>query len=393
MSKGAYRPPKNLYQREGVFYCNIYHKGQRHRECLHTTSEREALKRLSEIRDRLAVAHTEAERFSFKEAVVEWSDTFLPGKKWKTTKRYLLSLKALDGTFGDVYLDQITPKLLGRFIATRRKDEVTNQTIKNDLTALSTILRVAMANGWIDANPAATYDRRILAHKAAQQKPPSAAVVARVLAYKRRKGKDRLRALVAFLHASGCRLGEATRLRWRDVDLTAGTVTLVETKTRPRTIRLRTRGGDAAAVLTRLDRHPHSDFVFWHDDGQPFRQASPRLRDLYKRVAKAEEAEKREFPLFRTHDLRHAFAIGWLNAGGDIYELSRHLGHSSVKTTEQNYLRWMDPNAKDRYEARADAGMVPAAVSEANSHKTATSVTVYPAALAEWTSEGVEIAG
>ncbi|BAK83265.1 phage integrase [Komagataeibacter medellinensis NBRC 3288] len=31
------------------------------------------------------------------------------------------------------------------------------------------------------------------------------------------------------------------------------------------------------------------------------------------------------------------FAIRWLKAGGDIYRLSRHLGHTSVKTTE-SYL-------------------------------------------------------
>jgi integrase len=34
------------------------------------------------------------------------------------------------------------------------------------------------------------------------------------------------------------------------------------------------------------------------------------------------------------HDLRHRFAIRWLKAGGNIDELSRHPGHTSVKTTE-----------------------------------------------------------
>jgi integrase len=34
------------------------------------------------------------------------------------------------------------------------------------------------------------------------------------------------------------------------------------------------------------------------------------------------------------HDLLHRFAIRWLKAGGNIDELSRHPGHTSVKTTE-----------------------------------------------------------
>jgi integrase/recombinase XerD len=46
------------------------------------------------------------------------------------------------------------------------------------------------------------------------------------------------------------------------------------------------------------------------------------------------------------HDLRHRFAIAWLKAGGDIYRLSRHLGHASVKTTEI-YLRWLTDEELD----------------------------------------------
>jgi integrase len=34
------------------------------------------------------------------------------------------------------------------------------------------------------------------------------------------------------------------------------------------------------------------------------------------------------------HDLRHAYAIAEIRADRDIYDLSHHLGHSSVKVTE-----------------------------------------------------------
>jgi integrase/recombinase XerD len=48
-------------------------------------------------------------------------------------------------------------------------------------------------------------------------------------------------------------------------------------------------------------------------------------------------AEDPAFKPFRVHDLRHRFAIRWLRNGGDIYRLSLHLGHSSIRVTE-NYL-------------------------------------------------------
>ncbi|PMP98923.1 tyrosine-type recombinase/integrase [Komagataeibacter saccharivorans] len=65
----------------------------------------------------------------------------------------------------------------------------------------------------------------------------------------------------------------------------------------------------------------------------------------------------RDNPLFRrfgVHDLRHAFAVRWLKAGGNIYRLSRHLGHSSVKVTEQNYLGFLTVEEQERVQFQAE---------------------------------------
>lgn len=43
------------------------------------------------------------------------------------------------------------------------------------------------------------------------------------------------------------------------------------------------------------------------------------------------------------HTLRHTFAVSYLRAGGNLYYLSRLLGHSSVKTTE-TYLKSVNVN-------------------------------------------------
>lgn len=46
---------------------------------------------------------------------------------------------------------------------------------------------------------------------------------------------------------------------------------------------------------------------------------------------------------FRFHDLRHRFAIDHLKRGGNIYNLQKILGHSSITTTEI-YLNYLSPD-------------------------------------------------
>ncbi len=83
-------------------------------------------------------------------------------------------------------------------------------------------------------------------------------------------------------------------------------------------------------ILVRQPRHITRHTVF-HADGRPFKNYASRFAG-YVRTARL---------TFRCHDLRHKFAIEWLREHGDIYRLSRILGHASVKTTEI-YLGYVD---------------------------------------------------
>lgn len=105
-----------------------------------------------------------------------------------------------------------------------------------------------------------------------------------------------------------------------------GEITLLRTKSnRPRTIKLTTPGGDAAGTIAGTPHHLKSPYIFWHGpEGGRYEEFSSGFGALARRLGKK----------IRAHDLRHKFAITWLRNGGDIYALSRHLGHSSVKTTE-----------------------------------------------------------
>jgi integrase/recombinase XerD len=341
----------NLYQRGSAWYGRLVFRGREYRESLRTADRKEAEARFTVWRQRIEAGGEAApDRVSFMAAVVAWDQTFLSkpeSVKPGTAKRYRVSLRNLDADFGSLALEEITRRRVATFVQRRAREGVSNATIRRDLTALSSILRFSVASGWIDHNPAREWDRSVIREKRPPQAPPAPAAVRVALGYARAP----MRQLAAFLAASGVRLNEAVTLEWSQVDLAAGVAQLTRTKTnRPRVIRLQTIAGDAAAVLQASKRYPGTDLVFWHDDGQPFRGASKDFGQLIARVVRLEAKAGRTFRRFRAHDLRHAFAIRWLRAGGDIYELSRHLGHTSVKTTEI-YLQWLD--APDGFSDRA----------------------------------------
>ena len=88
------------------------------------------------------------------------------------------------------------------------------------------------------------------------------------------------------------------------------------------------------------------DYVFTSENGGPFANFASRFVQIRTRAGTK----------FRCHDLRHEFAIRWLERGGDIYDLSRHLGHSSVKVTEM-YLDYVGQSgARERAQRKRSGG-------------------------------------
>lgn len=68
------------------------------------------------------------------------------------------------------------------------------------------------------------------------------------------------------------------------------------------------------------------------DEGKLWKQNPQRLREVL-----AEGSARATIPSITPHVLRHTFGTRWLQAGGDIYKLSKILGHSSVAVTEAHY--------------------------------------------------------
>lgn len=71
--------------------------------------------------------------------------------------------------------------------------------------------------------------------------------------------------------------------------------------------------------------------VFPEEDGEPRSKSCARFP--FKQAAKRAGLPD----ALRFHDLRHTFASHWVLDGGDIFRLSKILGHSNVVITQKVY--------------------------------------------------------
>lgn len=262
-------------------------------------------------------------RASWADAVVRYTTEIMPGAvKPATARRYLLSFRQVNDVMRPMHVDEITTRTISAVISARKRQAVTNATIRRDLTAISAVLKACVAWGWRDDNPAKSYDKGIIRERREPIHLPADSDVAEMLT----RCAPMVRRVVELLAETGMRQQEAVTLKWAQVNLSRREIQLTHTKTnRPRVVPL---NDLAAGTLAGTPRHIKSPLVFWHGDGKPYRNFATNFAKL-NRGGK----DKRDLG-FRCHDLRHRFAVRWLQEGRDIYDLSRVLGHTSVKTTE-----------------------------------------------------------
>ncbi|MFT8710928.1 tyrosine-type recombinase/integrase [Komagataeibacter rhaeticus] len=323
------RANANIYLRGKTYWGRVQIASREHRSSLRTTDAREARRRLRQWKTELErEAVTGDSDQLFEEAVIRWiTEVLATSVKPQTMRRYTISIRSLESTFKGVRVRDITTRLISNFVS-GRSGSVTNATIRRDLTALSRLLSACVAWGWITSNPALSFDRTIIRERRDPITPPCPVSVARVKA----ACPSGMAAILDLLEQTGMRENEAVSLMADNVDHERQQIRLLRTKTsRPRTIAWVTPGGNATALL---EQASCAGFLFPSRDGNPYRNAASNYGQVMRRVAAQCEAANIPFTRFRIHDLRHAFAIRWLKAGGDIYRLSRHLGHTSVKTTE-----------------------------------------------------------
>jgi integrase len=186
---------------------------------------------------------------------------------------------------------------------------------------------------------------------------------------------DRLGALFELAANGGLRRGELCGLRWVDVDLDAGLVTvrqqLVQDGAKIYIDTPKTAAGEHRRVdlddmtvralyawrgrqdLERLEAGPgwtDTDLVFTREDGTPLRPEF--VTKHFTRLAR-----DLGLPAARLHDLRHAAASLQIAAGVPLAVISKRLGHSSINVTVDIYGHLLE--GAGRQAANAAAALIP----------------------------------
>jgi integrase len=280
------------------------------------------------------------------------------GSYRETVNRYI------DPAIGRIPLTRLQPEDVAGMLRRLSDRGLSPTTVRYAHAVLRIALGRAVKSGRVIRNVASLVEPP--ARKTAERRPLTAGQARAFLAL---VAEDRLAALYSLAIATGMRQGELLALRWEDVDLDGGRLTirhtlrlgtrdLAEPKTERarRTLRL---GADSLVALREHRRRQleerlaagrrwvDGDFVFTTSIGTPL--DSRNVTKAFQRVL-----AQAGLPHQRFHDLRHACATLLLEDGEDLGVVSRILGHSQIATTADVYAH-LTPAMLERSAARMDA--------------------------------------
>jgi integrase len=268
----------------------------------------------------------------------DWSPVVLPTLKYASQKHYRYVLNVhLVPTFGKTRLCDIARESIQSFLAQKLSTGLAWKTVKHIRGTLARVLASAEDWGYLERN---------VALKTQLPRRPITFAPKRVLLPKQvQELTDELtepaRSIALLLVLTGLRVGELLALRWKRVDLTARTLSVMETvyeghfdtpKTQ-RSVRVIPIGDEASSVFERLHRDQRpDDLVFATSTGQPLSRHNLLRRQL--RPA----CKKLGLEGITWHSLRHSHATLLDAVGAPLGTVQALLGHSTSEITREVYL-------------------------------------------------------
>jgi integrase len=252
-------------------------------------------------------------------------------RSYRDDARYGAAWKA---RFSGKLIDDIGPADLER-VKADRLSAVKPSTVNRELAFLKHLYNLAIRDGRTERNPVGRI--RLLKEPSGRVRYLTDDEETRLL---QALCTENARQRVQFLIHTGLRKAEFTHLRWKDLDLRQGIITI------PRSKNGETRHVPmTSAVKTLLNRLPRtldaSAFVFPSSDGTPH---SHWVEKAFPEAVRAAGIED-----FRFHDLRHTFASRLAMAGVDLLSI-KELGGWKSLTMVQRYAHLSPSHRREAIE-------------------------------------------
>jgi integrase len=284
----------------------------------------------SAIREGRHFKTSEAKRHTLSEAIERYVKNVLPSKP-KSKVFQNTQLKWWKQCIGEYSLAEITPALIAHnreklsSLPTPRGETHSPATVNRYLAALSHLFTIAVKEwGWIDENPL---------RKVTKMKEPRGRVRflsdderTNLLSSCKESESTYLYIAVVLALSTGGRRMEILGLRWPDIDLNRGIITLHETKNGERRI-LPLTGHALDLMKTHVKiRALTADYVFPSKN----KKKPIDLRSPFEIALKRAEISD-----FKWHDLRHSCASYLAMNGASLAEIAEILGHKTLQMVKR----------------------------------------------------------
>ena len=293
-------------------------------------------------------------RKTVREIAAAWKEYKRPYVKQSTMAAYVLILENhVLPYFGDG--DSLHEQAVQAFVLQELESGLSVKTIKDILIVLKMIMKFGVKNEWMNY-----YEWDIKYPTTSTNKELEVLSVAnhrKILNYI--QSHFTFTGLGIYISLStGLRIGEICALKWSDINVTDGTITVSRTIERiyiiegeekhtelvintPKTknsCREIPMNKELLAMIKPLKKVVNDNFYVLTNDERP---TEPRTyRNYYKGLM-----AKLDIPKLKYHGLRHSFATRCIEAGCDYKTVSVLLGHSNISTTLNLYVH---PNMEQK---------------------------------------------
>lgn len=291
---------------------------------------------------------------TIREIVVAWIEYKRPYVKQSTMAAYVLILENhIIPYFGNT--DSLHEKEVQEFVLQKLGSGLSTKSVKDILIVLKMVMKFGVKNEWMNyyewdiKYPTSSVNKELEVLSVANHRT--------ILNYI--QGHFTFAGLGIYISLStGLRIGEICALKWSDINVTDGTITVSRTIERiyimegekkhtelvinsPKTMnscREIPMSKELLTIIKPLKKVINDDFYVLTNDERP---TEPRTyRNYYNKLM-----TKLGIPKLKYHGLRHSFATRCIEAGCDYKTVSVLLGHSNISTTLNLYVH---PNMEQK---------------------------------------------